>query len=78
MKKQPAIIAIIITAVGLAVTAPYSQAAGPTDQIPGLSQPQQERQEARLEGVNLCCSQATVENAHLAAFSKSHLPKSTR
>lgn len=38
MNKQPAIIAIIITAVGLAVAAPYSRAAGPTDNIPaGLS-----------------------------------------
>jgi len=38
MKIQPTIIAIIITAVGLLVSAPDSRAAGPMDNIPaGLS-----------------------------------------
>lgn len=48
MKKQPAIIALIITAVGLAVAAPYSQAR-PTNKIPGQSKAQKDRQEARLK-----------------------------
>ena len=51
MKKYPAIIAIVIAAVGLAVNAPYSQAAGPTDQIPGQSQAQKDREAARMHGV---------------------------
>ncbi len=59
MNKQPAIIAIIITAVGLAISAPYSRAACPTDNIPGLSQFQKERQAARLKAAKKSGSKST-------------------
>ncbi len=48
MKKQSVIIAIIITAIGLAVIAPYSHAAGPTDNIPGQSQAQKDARKAAM------------------------------
>lgn len=51
MKKHPAVIAIIITSVGLAVTVPDSRAAGPTNNIPGQSKAQKDQREARLNSV---------------------------
>lgn len=73
MKKQIAIIALAISAV----TAPYIQAAGPTDNIPGQSQFQKDRQSERLQGVNHCCTRPHRGPAQ-AAFSNSHMPKSER
>lgn len=73
MKKQLAILALAISGV----TAPYIQAAGPTDNIPGLSQFQNDRQSARLQGVNLCCTRPH-RGPEQAAFSNSHMPKSNR
>ena len=64
MKKHPAIIAIVIAAVGLAVPAPFSQAAGPTDNIPGQSQAQKERQTARMKGVRSSSSRTPKHARH--------------
>lgn len=72
MNKQPAIIAIIITAVGLSVAAPYSRAAGPTDNIPGLSQFQKDRQAARLKAAKSTGSKSTGHRNHY------HTKKTTR
>lgn len=62
MKKQPAILALVITAFGLAVAAPYSQAR-PTNNIPGQSKAQKERQEARLNSVSSGGSRASEGHA---------------
>lgn len=72
MKKQPIIIAIIIAAIGLAVTAPYSQAAGPTDNIPGQSKFQKDRQAARMQGVRSSGPRTTGHQNHY------HTKKTTR
>lgn len=75
MKKQSPkspIIAIIITAIGLAVAAPYSQAAGPTDQIPGQSTAQKARQAAALQAVH---SSGPTTSGHANHY---HTNKTTR
>lgn len=72
MKKQSAIIAIVITTIGIAVAAPSSRAAGPTDNIPGLSKFQKDRQAARLKAAKSTGSKSTGHRNHY------HTKKTTR
>lgn len=72
MKKQSTIIAIVITTIGIAVAAPSSRAAGPTDNIPGQSKAQKDRQAANLQGVRSSGPRTTGHQNHY------HTKKTTR